>query len=92
MEVSSDVVTKSNGTSPLSVAEGTEKIGGSPNLKFYQVLQRIGEQLSRDEDKLNDIGAFYSEEEISIKSGLTGDEQNYGGSGGMQCCSNNYAK
>ncbi|KAI3733330.1 hypothetical protein L6452_12773 [Arctium lappa] len=91
VEVSSDVVTKSNGTSPLSLAAGTEEIGGSPNFEIDQALQRIREQLSLDEDNLKDIGAFYSENELSNESGLTVNEQDYGGSGGMQDGSNNYA-
>ena len=98
VEVTSDVVNKSNGTSPLSLAEGTEELGGSPNFEVDQALQRIREQLSLDEDNLNDIGAFYSENgafysenEISNESGLTINEQDYCGSGGIQDGSNNYA-
>ncbi|KAJ9554577.1 hypothetical protein OSB04_018622 [Centaurea solstitialis] len=91
VEVSSDVVNKSNGTSPLSQAEATEGIGGSPNFEVDQALQRIREQLSLDEDNLKDLSAFYSENEISNESGLTVNEQDYGGSGGMQDGSNSYA-
>ncbi|XP_024990838.1 calmodulin-binding transcription activator 4 isoform X4 [Cynara cardunculus var. scolymus] len=90
VEVSSDVVIKSNGTSPLTLAEVTEEIGGSPNFEIDQALQRIREQLSLDEDNLKDIGAFYSENEISNESGITVNEQDYGGSGGMHDGSINY--
>ncbi|KAK9063540.1 hypothetical protein SSX86_017410 [Deinandra increscens subsp. villosa] len=88
IEFSSDVVTKSNGTSPLSCTEGFEESGGSPNFEVDQALRRIKEQLSLDEENLKDLSAFYSENEISNESGFSVDEQDYGE---MQDGSNNYA-
>lgn len=84
VEVSSDVVTNSNGTSPFSLIEGTEEIGGSPNFEIDQALRRIEEQLSLDEDHLKDISAFYTENDMSNESGFSVNEQDYGVSGGMQ--------
>nr|XP_043631412.1 calmodulin-binding transcription activator 4 [Erigeron canadensis] len=90
IEVSSDVVTKSNGTSPFSLNEGTEDIGRSPNFEIDQALRRIEEQLSLGEDNLKDLSAFYSENEISNHLGFSVNELNYDGSGGMQEDLNNY--
>ncbi|KAI3817438.1 hypothetical protein L1987_11228 [Smallanthus sonchifolius] len=88
IDLSSDVITKSNGTSPLSCTQGIEEIGGSPSFEIDQALRRIKEQLSLEEDYLKDISAFYSENEIPNESGFPVNEQDYGG---MQDGSNNYA-
>lgn len=90
IEVSSDVITTSNGTSHFSQTEGTEEIGGSPNFEFDQALRRIEEQLSLGEDNMKDISAFYSENEIPNELGFSVNDLNYGGSGGTQDGSNNY--
>ncbi|KAK9060166.1 hypothetical protein SSX86_020870 [Deinandra increscens subsp. villosa] len=87
-EVSSEVVTRSNGTSPLSFTQRIEKNGGSPSFEIDQALRRIEEQLSLDEDNLKDISACVSVNEISNESGRLANEQNYGG---MQDGSNNFA-
>ncbi|KAL8218834.1 hypothetical protein R6Q57_022207 [Mikania cordata] len=87
IEFSSDVITKSNGTSPLSCTQVTEEIGGSPNFEIDQALRRIKEQLSLDEDNLKDISEFYCEKEISNDSMFSVDDQDYGG---VQDCSINY--
>ncbi|XP_021997158.1 calmodulin-binding transcription activator 4 isoform X2 [Helianthus annuus] len=86
IEVSSDAVTKSNGTGSLSYTQGIEEIGGSPNSEIDQALRRIEEQLSLDEDNLKDISAFYNANiEISNDSA---NERTYAG---MQHGSNNFA-
>ncbi|KAI3730814.1 hypothetical protein L1987_61992 [Smallanthus sonchifolius] len=87
IDLSSDLITKSNGTSPLSCTQGIEEIGGSPSFEIDQALRRIKEQLSLEEDYLKDISAFYSENEIPNESGFPVNEQVYGG---MQDGSNNY--
>jgi len=87
-EVSSDVVTKSNGTGPLSCTQEIEEIGRSPNIKFDQALRRLEEQLSLDEDNLKDVSAFYNANEISNESEFSANDQNHGG---MQNGSNNFA-
>ncbi|KAI7749162.1 hypothetical protein M8C21_028217, partial [Ambrosia artemisiifolia] len=79
IEFSSDVITRSSGTSPLSCTQGIEEFGGSPNFEVDKALRRIKEQLSLDEENLKDISAFYSENEISHDSGFSVDEQDYGG-------------
>ncbi|XP_071690880.1 calmodulin-binding transcription activator 4-like isoform X2 [Rutidosis leptorrhynchoides] len=90
IEVSSDVITKSNGTSPFSHTEGTEEISGPPNFEFDQALRRIEEQLSLDEDNLKELG-LYSVNGISNESEFSANEQNYSGSGGVQEDLNSYA-
>ncbi|XP_076882118.1 calmodulin-binding transcription activator 4-like [Bidens hawaiensis] len=85
-EFSSEVITISNGTSPLSCSRGVEEPGGS-NFEIDQALRRIKEQLSLDEDNLKDISALYSENEISNDLGFSVDEQDFGG---IQGGSNNY--
>ncbi|XP_076926007.1 calmodulin-binding transcription activator 4-like [Bidens hawaiensis] len=86
-EFSSEVITISNGTSPMSCSQGIEETGGS-NFEIDQALRRIKEQLSLDEDNMKDISAFYSENEISNDSGFSVNEQDFGG---IQDGSNNYA-
>ncbi|KAJ0896030.1 putative transcription factor CG1-CAMTA family [Helianthus annuus] len=88
IEFSSDVITRSNGTSPLSCTQGIEEISGSPNFEIDQALRRIKEQLSLGEENLKDISAFYSENEMSNDSAFSVDEQDYGG---MRSGSNSYA-
>ncbi|XP_052622957.1 calmodulin-binding transcription activator 4 isoform X2 [Lactuca sativa] len=72
VEVSSDVVTMSNGTSPLSLIEGTD------NFEIDVALRRIEEQLSLGEENLKDLSLYYSENEISNDSGFSIDDQDYG--------------
>ncbi|KAM0020163.1 putative transcription factor CG1-CAMTA family [Helianthus debilis subsp. tardiflorus] len=89
IEVSSDAVTKSNGTGSLSYTQGIEEISGSPNSEIDQALRRIEEQLSLDEDNLKDISAFYNANiEISNDSEFSANERTYAG---MQDGSNNFA-
>ncbi|KAI7737618.1 hypothetical protein M8C21_017052, partial [Ambrosia artemisiifolia] len=89
IEVSSDVVTKSNGTGSLSYAQGIEEIDSSPSSNFGQALRRLEEQLSLDEDNLKDISAFnYNAKEISNESEFSANERTYGG---MQDDSINFA-
>lgn len=71
-EVSSDVVNRSNGTSPLSVMQEM------PNFEIDEALRRIEEQLSLDEENLKELSTFYSENEISNDSGFSVDEQDCG--------------
>ncbi|XP_071717634.1 calmodulin-binding transcription activator 4-like [Rutidosis leptorrhynchoides] len=90
IEVSSDAITKSNGTSPFSL-EGTEVIGGSSSFEIDQALRRIEEQLSLDADNLKELGDFDSMNGFSNELEFSANEKNYGGSGGMQEDSSNYA-
>ncbi|XP_076953540.1 calmodulin-binding transcription activator 4-like isoform X2 [Bidens hawaiensis] len=87
-EVSSEVVTRSSVSGPLSYTQGIEEVGGSPNPEVNQALRRIEEQLSLDEDNLKDISAFYYANGISNGSEFSADEQTYGV---MQDGSNNFA-
>ncbi|KVH92031.1 hypothetical protein Ccrd_005941 [Cynara cardunculus var. scolymus] len=69
VEVSSDVVIKFNGTGPLTLAEVTEEIGGSPNYEIDYALERIREQLC--EYGTAQQYQQQSEGEFSITSQLT---------------------
>nr|GEV15507.1 ankyrin repeat-containing protein [Tanacetum cinerariifolium] len=91
IEVSSDVITRSNGASPFSLSEGAEISGGSPNFEVDQALRRIEEQLSLGEENLKDISGFYNVNEFANELGYSVNEHNYGGSQAMQDGSNSFA-
>lgn len=90
IEVSSDVITRSNGASPFSLTEGAEGSGGSPNFEVDQALRRIEEQLSLGEENLKDISGFYNVNEFANELGYSVNEHNYGGSQAIQDGSNSF--
>lgn len=62
-EFSSDVVIKSDRTNYSEDIERTEEVTSSSSLDMSQALRRIEEQLSLNDDSLEEIGKLYRENE-----------------------------
>ncbi|KAA8528958.1 hypothetical protein F0562_033554 [Nyssa sinensis] len=90
VEVSSDVVIKSNGMDHLDRVERTGDISSSSEHKVTQALKRLEEQLSLDDESLEEIGPFDSENENSNDLKYIVRTQSYSGSVGMHADSNNH--
>ncbi|KVH97835.1 Ankyrin repeat-containing protein [Cynara cardunculus var. scolymus] len=88
VEISPDVVTKSNGASCLNLTEQIEEIDGSPDFQIYQALKRMEDKWSLDHPK--DTGSFFSKNEHPNELGFTINEQSYSGSEGLQYGSDDY--
>lgn len=76
IEVSSDSVTKTSGTVHL-MENKTEGTSGSPNSEVDQALRRIEEQLSLNDDQLEDVDGLHNKNEKSYDFGLAIDEESY---------------
>ncbi|KAF5952802.1 hypothetical protein HYC85_010746 [Camellia sinensis] len=68
VEVSSDAVVKSNGMDHLDWIERKGEMSSSSELEVSQALRRLEEQLSLNDDSLEEIGPFCSENENSNDS------------------------
>lgn len=68
VEFSSSVVVKSNGTNYSQDIERTEEVTSSSSHDISQALRRIEEQLSLNDDSLEEIGIFYTQNENSNDS------------------------
>ncbi|KAL7241286.1 hypothetical protein ACSBR2_006830 [Camellia fascicularis] len=68
VEVSSDAVVKSNGMDHLDWIERKGEMSSSCELEVSQALRRLEEQLSLNDDSLEEIGPFCSENENSNDS------------------------
>uniref|UniRef100_A0A5B7B9D0 Putative calmodulin-binding transcription activator 4 isoform X2 n=1 Tax=Davidia involucrata TaxID=16924 RepID=A0A5B7B9D0_DAVIN len=90
LEVSSDVVIKSNGMDHLDGIERTGDISSSSEHEVSQTLGWLEAQLSLNDDSLEDIGPFYGEKENSNDLKYMVHDQNYNGSAVMQDNSNNH--
>lgn len=88
VEVSSDLVIKNDRTNYLDIIESTGEVENSSDLEINQALRRLEEQLSLNDDSLEQIGSFYYETQNS-NDGYIVHNQSSLRSAGMQDGSNN---
>ncbi|KAK2969323.1 LOW QUALITY PROTEIN: hypothetical protein RJ640_030864 [Escallonia rubra] len=65
VEVSSDVVTKSTTMDHVDIVETTGEVYKSPEFKYSQALRRLEEQLSLNDDSIEELGPFIAENDKS---------------------------
>lgn len=68
VEVSSDVVMKTNGGNHFQGVERTSKLGSSTELNVSQALRRLEEQLSLNDDSFKEYDPLYGQDEDPNKS------------------------
>ncbi|KAL3501006.1 hypothetical protein ACH5RR_035455 [Cinchona calisaya] len=68
LEFSSNVVINSNGTNYLEDTERTDEVTSSSGLEISEALRVLEEQLSLNDDNLEEIGKFYTQNENSHDS------------------------
>ncbi|XP_059633517.1 calmodulin-binding transcription activator 4 [Cornus florida] len=90
VEVSSDIVIKSNGMDQLDGIETKGDNSSSSELEVSQALRRLEEQLSLNDESLEEIAPLYSENETSNDLKYFMHDQSYSASAGIEDDANNF--